>query len=81
MPNTTIIMLEYMTKNIILLREEFNNIDRIDELKEKYNPVLVTEADDYDIEEIIKYAKNLPSIKSPCSKSSIFKITRGYGKK
>ena len=27
-----------------------------------YNPVLVTEADDYDIEEIIKYAKNLPSI-------------------
>ena len=44
------------------ITEEFNNIDRIDELKEKYNPVLVTEADDYDIEEIIKYAKNLPSI-------------------
>ena len=43
-----------------LYDKEYNT--RIDELKEKYNPVLVTEADDYDIEEIIKYAKNLPSI-------------------
>ena len=49
-------------KDYNTILEEFNNVDRIYELKEKYNPVIVTERDDYNIEEIIKYAKHLPSI-------------------
>ena len=49
-------------KDYNTILEEFNNIDRIDELKEKYNPVVVTEKDDYNIEEIIEYTKHLPVI-------------------
>ena len=49
-------------KTIYAANTEEEAYSNLQELKEKYNPVLVTEADDYDIEEIIKYAKNLPSI-------------------
>lgn len=39
--------------------EEFNNSNRISELKEKYNPVIIDENSDYDIEKIISYSKNI----------------------
>ena len=52
-----------VSKDIEELKALIDEKDKeISELKEKYNPVIVTERDDYNIEEIIKYAKHLPSI-------------------
>lgn len=49
-------------KDYNVLLEEFNNIDRVNELKDKYNPNIVTEENDYNILEIVKYMKNTNSI-------------------
>lgn len=44
------------------LEEKFANEEEINEIKEKYNPTIVLETEEYDIEKIIEYTKNLPSI-------------------
>ncbi len=41
--------------------EEFNNTPRVEELKGKYRPLVVDPNTEYNIEEIIKYSKKLPS--------------------
>lgn len=41
--------------------EEFASKEKIDEIIKEYNPKIITENDDYNIEEIIKYTKNIKS--------------------
>lgn len=38
--------------------EEFASIDKVEELKEKYNPLVVTPDNNYNIEEIVEYTKS-----------------------
>lgn len=46
-------------KDYNTILEEFNNIDRVEELKKEYHPIIITEEDSYDIEEIVKYSKTI----------------------
>ena len=41
------------------ITEEFASIDKVEELKEKYNPLVVTPDNNYNIEEIVEYTKSL----------------------
>lgn len=43
------------------ITEEFASKEKIDEIIKEYNPQIITENDDYNIEEIIKYTKNIES--------------------
>ena len=40
------------------ITEEFASIDKVEELKEKYNPLVVTPDNNYNIEEIVEYTKS-----------------------
>ena len=40
------------------ITEEFASIDKVEELKEKYNPLVVTPNNNYNIEEIVEYTKS-----------------------
>lgn len=48
-------------KNYNKIIEEFASKEKIDEIIKEYNPKIITENDDYNIEEIIKYTKNIKS--------------------
>lgn len=48
-------------KNYNKVIEEFTSQEKINEIIEKYNPKIINENDTYDIEEIIKYTKNMKS--------------------
>lgn len=41
--------------------EKFCHCDEIDNLKDEYNPIVASEQDDYNIEKIVEYSKQLPS--------------------
>ena len=49
-------------KNYNNILEEFLPKDEVDNIIKKYNPLVITEEENYDIEEIIKYTKRLESI-------------------
>jgi len=53
------------------LLEEFTPLSKVEELQEKFSPVVVDTSKDYNIEEIIKYSKNLPS-QNPHSVNPIY---------
>lgn len=53
------------------ITEEFNNMDRINEIKNKYDPVVVDSTSTYDIEKIILYSKKLPN-ENPHSVNPIY---------
>ena len=40
------------------ITEEFASIDKVEELKEKYNPLVATPDNNYNIEEIVEYTKS-----------------------
>ena len=42
------------------ITEEFNSTSKVEELKQKYNPLVVDPSNKYNIEEIIKYCKKMP---------------------
>lgn len=48
-------------KNYNKIIEEFTSKEKIDSIIKEYNPQIITENDDYNIEEIIKYTKNIKS--------------------
>jgi len=48
-------------KNYNKIIEKFSNITEIEEIKNKYNPLIVEPSNQYHIEEIIKYSKNINS--------------------
>lgn len=43
------------------ITEEFANETKIEDIINKYNPLVIDEKDNYSLEEIIKYTKKLPS--------------------
>lgn len=49
-------------KNYNNILEEFLPKDEVDNIIKKYNPLVITEEENYDIEEIIKYIKRFESI-------------------
>lgn len=48
-------------KNYNMLKEQFMTKEQKDSLIEMYNPIVITEKEDFDIEEIIKYSNQLES--------------------
>lgn len=53
------------------ITEEFNSNEKLKELISKYNPKLIEETEEYNIEEIIRYSKILPS-ENPHSVNPIY---------
>lgn len=54
-------MLAYMTKNIILLKRSLTSFKEVEELKEKYSPVVIDQTTPYQVEQIVSYTKKLKS--------------------